>query len=103
MKISTLTHKHGGKILSLDAVGHSTDSGRASWEFTGRVKWDDGTESPAASIPPFCLCAENSAVNPELSIALAKLNTYLRSVGAWRNGEWTSEKAEFSTPFDLIN
>lgn len=94
MNIDTLEHKHGGKILSLDAIRHETYKGRASWEFIGRVEWHDGSVSPEASIPPTVICCEDAPNNFELTVALAALNGYLVAHGDWteRNGWIPREK-----------
>lgn len=93
MKIETLEHRHGGRILSLDSIKHERNGlrGRLAgycWYFMGTIQWSDGSRSDAATIPPTMLCADKPEGNAELGHALHCLNQYLATRGAWEPCGW---------------
>jgi hypothetical protein len=91
MQIQHLQHKHGGRIVSIDAIAHETYQRRASWHFVGKVQWTDGSESEAAQIAPYALCYDhdNAEAAAECNSALGRLNDYLARNGKWVEGrEW---------------
>lgn len=85
---TTLTktfHKHGGRIVSIENIGHAIDKpadgrSRDTWFFVGDVEWDDGTKSQSAEIAPYCLAADDQSEVHEL---LALMNDYLAANGEW--------------------
>lgn len=107
-----LTHRHGGTITAIHAVGHQTIKGVADWYFIGDVEWQDGTKSKATQISPVAVCCD-SAVDEQMAKwkRLHKvLNDYLESAGAWhepkhkRDGRvfsWTPKAKEGSEPVQL--
>jgi hypothetical protein len=86
--MSNLLHKHGGKIVVLTAMEHSTDRGVADWEWRGVVQWDDGSVSNDAHISPICLCSDGTAVgDDQVRLMSERLVDYLE-----RNGVWHDDK-----------
>lgn len=103
----TLHHRNGGTIETIHAIEHDTYKGVASWEFRGRVKWQDGTISESAHIAPYHLAAqgENQAEADEL---LAAMQAYLDREGRWHNAKtasdgriyhWTPREKKHSEPY----
>lgn len=96
MKIKFLEHKHGGKIIELNAIEHATSTTHrreAYWQFIGRVEWNDGSVSEAAHIAPCTLVydSDDEEATKELFFVSDLLNKYLDRNGRWDNNVWKPE------------
>lgn len=101
MKTDHLEHTHGGRIVSLDEIRHSTHAGIADWYFVGHVVWADGTESTAASIAPHNICTDQAhePAATECRAAFALLNRYLHDAGTWHDAKHHRDgRTSFWTP-----
>lgn len=90
-----ITHRHGGRITAVHAIGHETYKGVASWFFVADVAWDDGSRSEATEVSPNCFGGDDAVPY------LRKLSDYLASHGEWhepkhkrdgRTYSWTPHK-----------
>lgn len=105
MELQHIHHKHGGRILSLGSIEHHTYRKRATYEFTGRVAWDDGGTSDRAHVAPWALCidSENPDARRELAIVQNKLDAYLRQFGKWNDrGFWEPKQPSGCTSLDKL-
>lgn len=114
MQTKYLRHRHGGRIIAIDAIGHDTYKGVASWHFVGHVKWEDGSESPSSVIEPFLICTvyeDGTAGTEECNAYLEGMNDYLREHGKWhepksaRDGRrytWTPTKPKHQQPIEAF-
>jgi hypothetical protein len=96
MQITKLDHKHGGQIVSIDAITHGKYSAKAPayYEFIGRVKWHDGTESAAAHIAPICIATADGSATDEYLAVMELLNVYLAENGVRKRPsyEWVPKR-----------
>jgi hypothetical protein len=102
MRVHHLQHKHGGKIIELYSVRHEAlAAGKpGSWELSGWVQWDDGSESRAAHIHPVLLCydRDNKDAKAEIDAVLKAINEHLAKHGDWNAcGEWVAKTRRGST------
>jgi hypothetical protein len=95
MKTANLFHKHGGAIVSLDVLQHSTIEGRPVIEFLGRVQWSDGKLSEAAHIPTSALTCDDTK-NKSLVQALTHVYNYVVNNGVMKDGTWVPNASSFS-------
>jgi hypothetical protein len=87
-----MLHKHGGKIVVLTAIEHSTYKGVADWEWRGVVQWDDGTISNDAHIAPWCVCSDGTPDgDDQVRLMSERLNTYLEREGEWHEPKHTRD------------
>jgi hypothetical protein len=85
VKLSGITHRNGGDITAVHAVGHETWRGVADWFFICAVTWHDGTKSERAIVSPNALCYEEGN---KLGAALnARLVQYLEDAGEWHEAK----------------
>ncbi len=85
MQVHHLEHKHGGRIVKVDAVEHATDRGVAYWFYRGDVEWRDGGKSVGTEIPPWAICYDHSIpeAHAEYDTCSAALNGHLLEHGEW--------------------
>ena len=107
MKLNHMQHKHGGRIVSIDAIAHSVYKGAAEWHYVGAVEWSDGTASGHAEIAPWALCYDhdNTQAHLEFRTLNILMGDYLIAQGEWhdprsiRGGRivhWTPKEKEHS-------
>src|ERR1700741_3296745 len=90
MKLSYLQHKHGGKIVEITAIAHSTYRRIAEWHFIGRCEWADGSHqrdpNKTYDIAPWALCwdPENRDADAEGRHVLNQLANYLHDEGEYK-------------------
>jgi hypothetical protein len=85
IEASGLTHKSGGEILSISAVGHETYKGVADWFYLGAVKWPSGKVDAERQIYPWQLCFDHddAGARAEFDAVSKALNDYLNDTGEW--------------------
>lgn len=90
--MSALLHKHGGRIVVLTAIEHSTYKGVADWEWRGVVQWDDGSVSNAAHIAPWAVLSDGSQDGDDQARLMSeRLVRYLERMGTWHDSKHTRD------------
>jgi hypothetical protein len=101
--------RHGGDVLSIERIGHSTFEKVAEWFYVCTVKWPDtGKVSHEVHVTP----SEDGTAEGEAEWheASAKLNAYLARAGRWHEGKWvgdylvnwTPKQPKGAAPFESI-
>ena len=100
MKTKHLLHKHGGRIIAIHSVGHSTHKKVAQWFYIGDVEWKDGGKSVGTEIPPWAVCFDHDIPEAcaEYTTVVNKLNAYLVDNGEWHNIRYVGDMAVSWTP-----
>lgn len=103
MKTDHLQHRHGGKIVALHAVAHTTFKGVASWHFVGDVDWSDDGSSRGVEIAPWAVCYDqaNPVAKAEGDGVHQRMTDYLSKAGQWHDQKFHRDGRAYSwTPFD---
>jgi len=103
MQTKYLSHKHGGKIVSVTAIAHETYRRVASWHYIGDVEWSDGSKSESTCIAPWAVCFDQKDDNAQREYGLLseKLARYLETYGKWHDLKHTKDGRVYAwTPND---
>lgn len=87
MKTEHILHRHGGRIVSIDAIEHITIGTHASWHFLGTLEFANGSHEPLVEIAPRDIVAETED-SAEFHFARRLLNQYLETHGQWTPSRW---------------
>jgi len=86
MKTDHILYRHGGRIVSLDAIEHMAVRRQPRCYFVGTVEFDNGGHARQLEIEPSCLIVDGDRA--EVDAALRVLNEYLAVNGRWTPEGW---------------
>ena len=89
MKTEHILHRHGGRIVSIDAIEHITAGSHASWHFLGTLEFANGGHEHRVEIGPRDMVVEGED-SAEFHAALRLLTEYLEAHGKWTASGWVS-------------
>jgi len=86
-KLEHTLHAHGGRVVSIEKMSHSTDPpedgfSRDTWFFLGDVEWDDGGKSEELEMHPGVLCFDGEHHEEVLELS-EMISKYLVDHGTW--------------------